>query len=100
MDRVAALAFIWLVGILDLRLTTWLVSVEGPDAEMNLVARGLMDRFGIDALFPLKLVPLAFFSITVLVVSRYRPTLTTPLLGGGMFVSAALALWWDFALKA
>ncbi len=92
------LLFIWIVGIRDYLLSTRLLAAQGPEAELNFLARLLHVHVGGESLLYFKAAGLLVCTIAVLMTRRCDRSIADRLVAVGMLFSGALALWWDLAL--
>lgn len=98
--KTISLAFIWLVGLRDYSLTRWLIDVEGPQAELNLVARYVAVNYGSSALLPYKLAMLMVFTVVVLALYRTDRRTGQCVNHVGLIAHALLGAWWNVVLFA
>ena len=87
--------FVWFTGFRDLILSQRLVGVMGTGAEMNLVVRALVERFGTGVMLYWKLATLAVFTAAWLLLRRRHKAISQRVIAIGILAYAALGLWWD-----
>lgn len=92
------IVLIWLAGFRDYRLTAYLVKHANPDAELNPLARLLIEAAGRDGLAILKFGALTTLTISAGLIRRKSPRAAERLIIAGVAVSIALSIWWDICI--
>lgn len=96
--KTISLIFVWLVGLRDYALTRWMIDSEGPQAELNVVARLIAQHFGTTALLPYKLTLLIVFSAVVLTLHYRKRSTGQTISHVGLISHACLGVWWNVVL--
>src|SRR5262245_41523117 len=97
---IAAMGYIWTVAGRDVLLTQHLVKLQGSAVEANCVAQKMTTHFGPAALLPYKAVTLAIFTLVVAMLAPRRRETAEALVGVGVVVYGALAMWWDWIVMS
>lgn len=92
------LCFVWLIGLRDAAITATMIQAFGPRAEMNPIAILILAIGGVPAMLVYKLALLVAFTLIVSRLGRVSANLARIVLTGGVTISIALMLYWDWAL--
>lgn len=94
------IAYVWCISVKDYQWSRWLIDTNGPEAELNRLARWLVEYAGSGALLYYKIALIGFFTV-VAVLARHaygRRRLANGLIATTAVIYTLLGVWWGLAL--